>query len=273
MAGFSPAPLPVLSTLFDPIAGFGAGDVAPLPIFGTLFAPHLASTLTAGYGSFTLTGKAAALKGGFKVAAANGSFTLTGEAATLTYNTATGGISNAVPLPSLASLFNLAAGAHVLFASKGSFALTGEPASFVKGYVLTADYGSFTASFPDGICDMQMTASEGAFSLTGEAATLSRVVPGGLVAGTGLFTLTGNPATLVKNAVGANTLIAQGATFTLTGFPVADPVRDFVLVADAGSFALTGVDAKLTGVAWVRIGQTSGTWNNVAQGSTTWTKA
>ena len=73
------------------------------------------------------------------------------------------------------------------------------------------------------------------------------VAPGGtntLVAGAGSFVLTGNDVSLTRQAPGAFTLTAAGATFVLSGETMT-PLVDYRLPGEVGAFTLTGQNVTL----------------------------
>lgn len=108
-------------------------------------------TLTAGTGSFTLTGIAATISKGIGLTADSGSFTLTGIDVIIT------------------SQRNLAAGI-------GSFILTGQDAMFFVGipYTMSTTVGEFLLTGKDANIypTPHLNAATGAFTLTGSAAKL-----------------------------------------------------------------------------------------------------
>jgi len=142
------------------------------------------------------------------LAAGSGSFTLTGEPAILNIGMAAS--FGSVTLTGVAS-----PGLDTkLVAAAGSFTLTGEPATLTLsgGATLTADTGSFALTGSPVTFDLGVPSAYGSFSATFEA---SPALDTSLTAGFGAFTLTGEPATLI--AGGSATLIADCGTFALTG--------------------------------------------------------
>lgn len=174
--------------------------------------------ITAGAGSYTLTGTAATLKVGRKVAAASGSYALTGTAATLKLG-------------------------KTIAAAAGSYSLTGQPATLRRTRLLGAGSGSYALSGTAATLKATklVAANGGTYTLTGTAATLraGRVV----AAAAGAYTLTGQPATLTA---GVNyTLGADAGAYVVTG-STATFVATRVLAGEAGSYSLTGQDAGLS---------------------------
>lgn len=134
------------------------------------------ATLSAGSGSFTLTGEAVAFAASHKLTAAQGSFALTGEAARLLYG-------------------------RRFAVDQGSFVLTGQDIAFVRGFGLAAARGNFALSGQAVALKRQalLIAAAGGFSLAGQDADFS-VGTGAfsMVADARVFTLTGQDANLSK---------------------------------------------------------------------------
>lgn len=216
------------------------------PIYLGVPAASGAYTLTADYGSFSLSGTAATLTAQRKVTADSGSFALTGTSAVLKHN-------------------------HVLAANSGSIALTGTAATLtytpVGGYTLPANGGSFSLSGTAAslLASRKVVAGSGSFTLTGTAATLSLVKL--LTAGSGSFTLSGTAATFAKTNVlvageGAYSLVGTSATLThgvsLTDSQKIDLILDILsnrqeLDSATGTYTLyadDGVTVLYTAAAW-----------------------
>jgi len=107
-------------------------------------------TLSAGSGSYSVTGSAAAFKRSLKMLAGSGSYALTGSAAAFLKGV-------------------------TLSADAGSYSLTGGDVAYLRGYALPADAGSYTlsganAAFQRGLV---MQADAGSYSLTGSSADFS----------------------------------------------------------------------------------------------------
>lgn len=170
----------------------GAGSFA---VTGTAANVKVARLLSAGAGAYALTGTAALVKAGRAVAAGAGSYAYTGTAAALLHK-------------------------DVLAAGSGSFALTGTDASLKKGWVLAAASGSFAVSGSSAslLLKRVLAAGAGSYAVTGTDAGLSKSSNKSLAAGSGSYAITGSTA----------------------GF-----LRTWRLVADSGSFTITGTDAQL----------------------------
>lgn len=178
-------------------------------------------TLTAETGSYTLTGVAAGLKAGRKLAGDTGSYTLTGQDAALTH------------------------GYH-LTAGTGSYTLTGIDAGLAAARKLSAGTGSYTLTGQAaGLrATRVLTADTGSYSLTGVDAGLK--AGRALTAGTGSYTLTGQDAALTYTPVGSTyTLNAEPGSYTLTGVS-ATLGQGHRLIAETGNYTITGMDATLT---------------------------
>ena len=272
MAGYSPVPLPSLSTLFDPTVNNFAGAPAPLPSIGLVMNPAPAKTLTAAAGSFALTGVAATLKGALKLIEAAGSFSLTGVAATLSSSTA-GGISSPAYLPSMSLVLERSSSNKLMAVSAGSFVLSGVASSLVSGLGMTADAGSFVLSGAPALRDLQVTSDRGTFALTGVAETLTHGNPG-IAAGTGAFALTGIDAGFAYQSGTVFVLPGLAGVFVLTGNDATLPTTvDRLIVADRGTFAITGSAATMTYYGWSLQSASNSTWTDVTASTTTWTNA
>ena len=122
---------------YSPPSGFAAWDSATN------------TTLVAGAGSYALTGTAASLLHGWKVAAGAGSYALTGTDAALNKG-------------------------QRLTAGAGSYALTGTDASLLHKRILTAGAGSYALTGTAATLrrNLPLVAGAGSYALTGTAATL-----------------------------------------------------------------------------------------------------
>lgn len=152
-----------------------AGEAAPLPSLATLYKPQ--PSLTAGQGSFTLTGQVVALKAQRLLTAAQASFTLTGQSIAVRW--------------------------YHLTAAQGSFALTGEAATLAWGHNLSAEQGAFTLTGEDAsLKHYALTAAYGTFTLTGNDAAFAVGAAGAktLSATCGTFALAGQSVDLIAPA-------------------------------------------------------------------------
>lgn len=193
------------------LATWSIASVAIIPLSAS-------KSLSAGAGSFVLTGTAAGVLVARKVAAAAGSYALTGTAATLQIN-------------------------RPIVAGAGSYALTGAAASLLHAWKLPAGAGSytFTGTAASLIHSWRLSAAAGAYNLTGTAATLQINRP--IVAGAGSYLLTGSDATLTVTS-STKVLAAGAGSFALTG-TAATLAHAWRTAAAAGSYALTGTAATL----------------------------
>ena len=172
-------------------------------------------TLTAGEGSYALSGQAAPLLFDRVLTAAEGSYALSGQAAPLLFD-------------------------RVLSATEGSYALSGQAAPLLFDRVLSAAEGSYALSGQAAALYLgfTLTASPGSYSLTGEAAPLlfDRI----LAAAEGSYALTGEAITFRLGY----TMVASPGSYALTGEAVTF-ARTYILTTSAGSYALTGIAANL----------------------------
>lgn len=177
--------------------------------------------LSADPGSYAITGSAAGLPAGRKVAADPGAYAITGQAANLVKS---GGAFTLAADPGSYALTGLAAGlraARLVSAVPGAYGVTGQAAGLRAARQLIAANGGYglIGSAAELLAQRKVAAVPGAYSLTGQAAGLraARKIP----AVPGVYSVTGSPATL----------IGPGAAFTLG--------------ADPGSYAITGSGANL----------------------------
>lgn len=272
MAGQYPAPLPSLGLNLAPSSSNVAGAPAYLPSIGLVLGTTGGrSPLSATAGAFVLTGQAAALKSGRKVASAAGSFSEAGVAATLTKASPGFGMGAPAPLPSLSLMLERSASDPLMAGASGSFVLTGVAPVLLKGRGIAAGTARYIVNGAPAQRDLQLTADKATFADTGVAAVLTRASQG-ITANRGAFVLTGFAAGLIYQTSIARTLAAQFGIFTLTGIDATLPTTIArKLICDRGSFVLTGNAADLHFVGWVPINSGTGTWTNVSQASTTWT--
>ncbi|HEV2674172.1 MAG TPA: right-handed parallel beta-helix repeat-containing protein [Aliidongia sp.] len=138
-----------------------------------------AYALAAAQGSYSLTGKAAALSAGHNLAAAMGSYSLTGK--TVAFKVA-----------------------RTLAAARGTYSLTGNAATLAY-----TPHGGGTA--------YALPAAAGAYSFTGRAAALTSARHLSLAMGS--YSLTGNDALLTSGAPVAYALAAAMGSYVFTGRP------------------------------------------------------
>jgi hypothetical protein len=184
--------------------------VAPVSQYSILATPApTAHVLTAGTGSFALTGVAQNLLRGRRLTAQPGSFVLSGQAITF---------------PS----------GKRLVAGTGSFVVSGQATGFLRSRVFVCNHGSFalTGVATSFLRGRRLTAQTGSFALTGQAITF----PSGkrLVASSRSFVVTGSIAGFLSH----RQLEASARAFTLTG--VATGMRRNRLTGAAGLFVLSG---------------------------------
>jgi hypothetical protein len=145
-------------------------------------------TLTADFGSYSLTGEAARLLYGHKLTAAQGAYALTGEPAGLKVG-------------------------RLVAAAQGSYSLTGEAAGLLKGRTLTANFGSYaiTGESAGLLAARTMPAAQGSYVLSGQTANLLRGFR--IPAGVGSYLFTGEDAGLQATRL----LTAARGSYALTG--------------------------------------------------------
>lgn len=199
--------------------------------------PTAAAVLAANFGSFSLSGQAAALKYSHKVQAGHGSFVLSGQAATLR-------------------------AARSLVAAQGSYAFSGQAASLLAARRVTADFASYSLSGQTAslIVTRLMAALHGSYLLNGQNATLSRGRT--LTADHGLYAFTEQDASLfLGRLISANTgtltlagqqtqllaarlLLASQGVYTLSG-QTARTLRGWKAQGDHGAYSLSGQAVNL----------------------------
>lgn len=198
-------------------------------------------TLTAGQGSYALTGQSVGLRIARRMTAAQGSYSLTGQPA---------GLKRSYPL----------------VASQGSYTLTGQAAGLRIARRIVAAQGSYALSGQSLTLRLarQLSAGQGGYALTGQTVALR--IARRLAAGQGSYALTGQAVTLTYSGSGNKTLVAGQGSYALTGQDVALRLARRMtaaqgayslagqaaalraarrIAADAGSYALTGQAASL----------------------------
>ena len=208
-----------------------------------------AYSLTADTGGFAATGTAAGLIASRKLAADSQSYALGGQSANLVRSFA---------LLAESGDFTVSGGAASLLADRaltaalGAYSLSGIDAGLtytpVGNYSITADAGAFalTGAGAAILADRALAADAQSYALTGIDAALTYTPSGAysLAADSGSFALTGAAVTLTYTPAGSYSMPADSVAFGVTGHD-AGLLADRVNTAEAGSFALTGVDAAL----------------------------
>lgn len=243
-------------------------NAAPLPSLGMVL--DYSNILTAGAGSYAISGSAA-LKAGHLLTAATTSYSWAGSDASLVKVSAggspqypaplphiglimaPGSTSNSVDypasLPSLSSIMGRADGTFAMNGSPGIYTWTGQAAQFAHGYKITADAGSFVTDFSRVARDHQVTCNATSYAVSGSAAAIGRHFT--LTCSAGAFVTTGQDAAFRLEAAGVYVLNGLLGTFAWEGFDASFAGGTRVLPADAGSYAFTGASASylLNGVA------------------------
>jgi hypothetical protein len=198
-------------------------------------------TLTAEPGAIAITGTAASLEFGRKVAANAGAVAITGTAASLERGYKVAADAGTYAITGTAAGLR---GTFILDAQPGAVSITGTAVNLNRGRSLSADAGSFAVGGTAAglLFGREVAAVAGSFAVTGTAASLEHGRR--LNAESGSFSVTGTDAGLVHEQPGAYTLSAESGSFVLAG-TVAGLRATRRVTADAGSYALTGAAASL----------------------------
>jgi len=200
-----------------------------------------ATTLTADSGSYSVTGTAASLEIGRKVAANSGSYAITGTAANLHRGFPMAAASGSYAVTGTAA--TLLKGSTVS-ATSGSYTINGTTASLEFNRKLTAGSGSYSVTGTDATLtytpagSVTLTADPGSYAFIGTAASL--LVGRTLTAASGSYAVTGTAATLIAGP----RLSATSGTVSVSG-TTASLLTDRLLTADAASYSFTGTAASL----------------------------
>jgi hypothetical protein len=231
----------------------GAGSYA---LTGTAASPELGRKTAADSGSYALTGTDATFKKGYKLAGDTGSYALTGTAATLRHAWKIVPDAGAYALTGTNATLrrNLP-----LVPDSGSYALTGTDATPKHGWRVAVDPGSYTLTGTAATLRhaWRLAVDSGSYSLSGTDASGRYGYRVG--AGAGSYALTGTDATLTKSgAANEYSIAADAGSYSLTGTD-ASPEHGWRVAADVGSYTLTGTDATLRH-AW-RIAAAAGSYS------------
>jgi hypothetical protein len=177
------------------------------------------SSIEALAGSYAITGTAASVLHGWRVAAAAGSYAVTGTDADLDKG-------------------------QTLHTDAGSYAVTGTAASLKHGWKVAAAAGSYAVTGTAATVSWSgesktITAGVGSYAVTGADVTLNIINV--LSAGSGSYAITGTDATLNYG----KTVAAAAGSYLVTGVN-ASPEHGWVVAAAAGSYAVTGSTVTLT---------------------------
>lgn len=177
-------------------------------------------SLTAGQGTYTLSGQAATLRAARTIAAAQGTYTLSGQTATL-------------------------AVARTLAAGQGAYSISGQNVTLIATRTIAAGQGTYSLSGQDATlrAARTLTAASGTYTLSGQDATLTYTPAGAytLAAGVGTYSLSGQAAGLLA----ARSIAAGSGTYTLSGQSVGLYAAR-TLLAGSGTYSLSGQAAGLT---------------------------
>jgi hypothetical protein len=199
-------------------------------------------SMTAGSGSYTLTGQSAGLRPGRSVSAAQGSYTITGHAANLLRGLPLSAAQGSYLLSGQAAALALT---RALSALQGTYSLSGQGATLLAGRQLAGGQGSYELAGQDASLNytpagaFTLSASYGTYVLTGQAAGLFATRRA--VADQGTYSISGQAAALSR---GLSMAAGQGA-YALTG-QAATLLRTWAMAADYGSYGLTGQSVTLT---------------------------
>lgn len=139
----NPASLPHLGLGATSVAEASSGNAAPFPHLSTLFDVSANRTLTADFGTYSVTGYDA--KAFYSMVAAQGTYTVAGQAAGALYS---------------------------LFAQQGTYSLSGQDAGLFRSYTLPSDQGSYSVTGYAAGAAYSLFGEAGYYSITGNDASL-----------------------------------------------------------------------------------------------------
>lgn len=231
---------------------------APLPMLSSLLGSNGTSTLTAGSGTYSISGQPIAMrKAPLVLTAAQGNYSVSGQAAGLTVNLIAKAW-NAAPLPHIGMLLQ---GQRVLTADYGQYTVAGQVAVRIITRGIAAGSGVYSILGSDALRDFQVTASGTTYTITGQAAILTRRRI--MSAAQGFYNLAGQPTALrathaaLPAASGTYQVFGQVAGVSVGHkIPAASGTYGFIgqaatllrvrrLLAAQGTYATTGNAANL----------------------------
>lgn len=199
--------------------------------------------VAASAGAVAISGATAGLRAGRRLACDAGAVQATGTDATLAYDHALAAASGSVAVTGSAA--TLTRTHNALQAESGSVALTGAAAGLTRQLRLSAQAGSVAVSgTAAGLSPARRLAADaGALDVSGSAAALKRthIMP----SSSGSFVVAGADASLVYTPLGSYDIIANAGSYSVTGSDAGLRVSRR-LAADAGAVAVTGVSAAVT---------------------------
>lgn len=235
--------IPDSSSGFTLTAGNGSygltGEAATL-----LFNPKY--LLSSSFGSYAYTGEPASFVVASKLTAAFGAYALTGESATFSDASFLVGAKGNYSYTGLAATLNWGA-TYLLTAGSGSFVISGQAVNLPENTYLPLGFGSFAITGEATKLGTGVQVAAGSYSLTGEAANLSANLGGfTLSAAKGNYAYTGSDAGLVYGIT--YLLTAASGTYVLTGesATLVEFIPGFSLTAAQGAFTLTGEAATFS---------------------------
>ena len=206
---------------------------------GILLLEATAYSLVVDPGSFALTGTAAALKRGLKLAADIGAFSHTGTAASLEISYKVSGAAGSFSLTGVSAgllvsrkvlasagsinISGTAAGllfGHKVVSSTGDFIITGSSVTLSKGFTLSTAAGSFSivGSAVTFALNRRLAVDTGAITLSGSAVSFILTIPPPIVATISLAARLDNANIVLQSSLVNETIIRVGKlNITVTG--------------------------------------------------------
>lgn len=218
-----------------------AADAASFSYSGNTVDLKTTRVLTADSGSYAYTGTVADLEFGRKLVADGGLYTYTGQIADLEFGRklTADAVSFALTGQNAGLLYK-----RLFQGDAASFAYNGQDVSFKVTRTLSADAGSFNLSgtAADLEAGRKLVADTRSYSYTLQDATLRQSKY--LFGNTGSFTYGLGPADLIYTETADYVLTADAGSYALTGNASAFN-RTYVLAGNAGSYSYSGTAANL----------------------------
>jgi len=222
------------ATAYDITAGAGSYSIS-----GTAASLEFGGAVVAGAGSYSISGTAASLLAGYAAAIEAGAYSISGQAVTFDHSlTAASGAY---------SISGQAAGLVadiIVTAEGGSYSITGQNVGLLPGFVENTEAGSYTISGTAAAltADRSVTAGAGSYSISGQDATLTygNATDFPMVAAAGAYAISGTAASLEAGLV----LGAASGAYEITG-SAAGVYAGYAVTIGAGSYSISGQDAAL----------------------------
>jgi len=208
-------------------------------------------TLTAGQGSYTISGQSVALRAARKIAAAQGSYTTTGQSVNLRRGYTVVAAQGSYTLTGQSVALSAA---RKLTSAQGSYTISGQAVNLRLARTLTAGQGSLAISGQNVTLRRGYTISlgQGSYTITGQTVNLRRGYT--LAVAQGSYSITGQAVALRA----ARQLAAGQGTYTITGYDVNfGATHSYTLTAGQGSYTITGQAVALRTARKITIGQGS----------------